>query len=32
LRVIMGFSILSGVAASLLTGIIIAVWPRIFRR
>ncbi|HEY9294815.1 MAG TPA: hypothetical protein VIQ31_00310, partial [Phormidium sp.] len=32
LRVIMGFSILSGVAASLLTAIIIVVWPRIFRR
>ena len=32
LRVIMGFSILSGVTASLLTAIIIAVWPRIFRR
>ncbi|MEG4959249.1 MULTISPECIES: hypothetical protein [unclassified Microcoleus] len=32
LRVIMGFSILSGVAASLLTAIIITVWPRIFRR
>jgi hypothetical protein len=32
LRVILGFSILSGVAASLLTAIIIAVWPRIFRR
>ncbi|MEG5055821.1 MULTISPECIES: hypothetical protein [unclassified Microcoleus] len=32
LRVIMGFSILSGVAASLLTAIIIIVWPRIFRR
>lgn len=32
LRVILGFSILSGVAASLVTAIIIAVWPRIFRR
>jgi hypothetical protein len=32
LRIIMGFSILSGLAASLLTGIIIAMWPRIFRR
>ena len=32
LRVILGFSILSGVTASLLTAIIIAVWPRIFRR
>lgn len=32
LRVIMGFSILSGVAASLLTWMIIALWPRIFRR
>lgn len=32
LRVILGFSILSGVTASLVTGIIIAVWPRIFRR
>ena len=32
LRVIMGFSILSGVAASLLTTIIIVVWSRIFRR
>lgn len=32
LRVILGFSILSGVTASLLTGIIIAVWSRIFRR
>ncbi|MFM9267713.1 hypothetical protein [Tychonema sp. BBK16] len=32
LRVIMGFSILSGVTASLLTAIIIALWPRIFRR
>lgn len=32
LRVILGFSILSGVAASLLTWIIIGVWPRIFRR
>jgi hypothetical protein len=32
LRVILGFSILSGITASLLTGIIIAVWPRIFRR
>ena len=32
LRVIMGFSILSGIAASLLTAVIIAVWPRIFRR
>jgi hypothetical protein len=32
LRIIMGFTILSGVAASLLTAIIIVVWPRIFRR
>jgi hypothetical protein len=32
LRVIMGFSILSGVAASLLTWMIIALWQRIFRR
>ena len=32
LRVILGFSILSGVTASLLTAIIIAVWPRILRR
>ncbi len=32
LRIVMGFTILSGVAASLLTAIIIAVWPRIFRR
>jgi len=32
LRVILGFSILSGIAASLVTAIIIAVWPRIFRR
>jgi len=32
LRIIMGFTILSGVAASLVTAIIIAVWPRIFRR
>lgn len=32
LRVIMGFTILSGVAASLMTAIIIAVWSRIFRR
>ena len=32
LRIIMGFTIISGVAASLLTAIIIAVWPRIFRR
>ena len=32
LRVILGFSILSGVTASLLTAVIIAVWPRIFRR
>jgi hypothetical protein len=32
LRVIMGFSILSGVAASLLTWMIIAFWQRIFRR
>ncbi len=32
LRVILGFSILSGVAASLVTAIIIAMWSRIFRR
>ena len=32
LRVIMGFSILSGIAASLLTWVIIAVCSRIFRR
>ncbi|MEG5042785.1 MULTISPECIES: hypothetical protein [unclassified Microcoleus] len=32
LRVIMGFSILSGIAASLLTWVIIAVWSRFFRR
>ncbi|MBE9183885.1 hypothetical protein IQ270_03880 [Microcoleus sp. LEGE 07076] len=32
LRIIMGFTILSGVAASLLTAIIIVLWPRIFRR
>ncbi|MEG4318218.1 MULTISPECIES: hypothetical protein [unclassified Microcoleus] len=32
LRIVMGFTILSGVAASLMTGIIIAVWQRIFRR
>ncbi|WP_293158331.1 MULTISPECIES: hypothetical protein [unclassified Microcoleus] len=32
LRVIMGFSILSGVTASLLTAIIIALWSRVFRR
>ena len=32
LRVILGFSILSGVTASLLTAVIIAVWLRIFRR
>jgi hypothetical protein len=32
LRVIMGFSILSGVAASLLTWMIIGVCSRIFRR
>jgi len=32
LRLIMGFTILSGVAASLLTAIIIVLWPRIFRR
>jgi hypothetical protein len=32
LRVIMGFSILSGVAASLLTWMIVALWQRIFRR
>lgn len=32
LRVIMGFSILSGVAASLLTWMIIAFWKCIFRR
>jgi hypothetical protein len=32
LRIIMGFTILSGVVASLLTAMIIAVWPRIFRR
>ncbi|MCU0546240.1 MAG: hypothetical protein MUE44_29415 [Oscillatoriaceae cyanobacterium Prado104] len=32
LRIIMGFSILSGVAASLLTWIIIALWARIVRR
>ncbi|NJK65956.1 MAG: hypothetical protein HC789_03075 [Microcoleus sp. CSU_2_2] len=32
LRIIMGFTIISGVAASLVTAIIIAVWSRIFRR
>lgn len=32
LRIIMGFTIISGVAASLLTAIIIVLWPRIFRR
>ncbi len=32
LRVILGFSILSGVTASLLTWTIIGLWPRIFRR
>ncbi|MCC3408213.1 MAG: hypothetical protein JGK17_22015 [Microcoleus sp. PH2017_10_PVI_O_A] len=32
LRIIMGFTILSGVATSLVTAIIIAVWSRIFRR
>ena len=32
LIIILGFTIISGVTASLLTAIIIAVWPRIFRR
>ncbi|WP_255513350.1 hypothetical protein [Tychonema sp. LEGE 07203] len=32
LRVILGFSILCGVAASLLTAVIVGVWPGIFRR
>ncbi|MEG5059230.1 hypothetical protein QUB60_14880 [Microcoleus sp. A2-C5] len=32
LIIIMGFTIISGVAASLLTAIIIVLWPRIFRR
>ncbi len=32
LRIIMGFTIISGGAASLVTAMIVAVWPRIFRR
>ena len=32
LIIILGFTIISGVTASLLTAVIIAVWPRIFRR